>query len=399
MRVDKDGVVHFDTGGGDFSGFSGFSDGSSQGGGGDNGANAAALADLAAAGGFTPSADLSGGYQGNVVGSENQSGGWMTGSGTGLVSQGMNISMGLDKDTPAFGSYAGVSPTAANMATLDAIASAIGMPVDALIALAGRDEFGVRDPTQMSTGLLDYGTLAAAVAKDPSLSQLDLTNNQTVGQALAAKNTSDFLDVAVPAAVSVLGSQIPGYGAISTIGRVGAGLMSGTMTPGQAITAGLAGIIGAKTGLPAGMVESALSGNMGRAAGIGAQSGLSALANNLTGNPLGGLALSLSGIGPAFGKGVSEAVGGGPSKSGGLPGMLDQGLGTSNWGGLFSGASAPSTSTAPTGNTYSDSGITQDISPVRAAIEQATQQAVTPAWDRQIVAGRYGPTVQYEYGA
>lgn len=364
------------------------------GGGGDGGAAEAASLGLDIG---TPGTST-GPSQGNVVGSENQPGGWMTGSGTGLVSEGMNISMGLDKDTPAFGSYAGVSPTAANMATLEAIASALNTTVEAITGLAGRNEFGVRDPSQISTALVDYPTLAAALEKDPSLGQRDLTNSQTVNQAIASKNFSDFLDVAVPAAVGIIGSQIPGYGAISTIGRVGSGLMSGTMTPGQAITAGLSGLIGSKTGLPAGMVEAALSGNMGRAAGAGAVSGLGALANALTGNPYAG-AIAAATLGPSLGKSVSEAVGGSSSRGGGLPGMLDQGLGTSNWGGLFGGASAPSTSTAPTGNASGDLGITQEVSPTRAAIEQAAREASIPAWDRQIVAGRYGPIMQYEYGA
>lgn len=345
------------------------------------------------------SSDVGGGsYQGNVVGSENQPGGWMTGSGTGLVSEGMNISMGLDKNTPAFGSYAGVSPTAANMATLEAIASALNTTVEAITGLAGRNEFGVRDPTQMSAGLVDYGTLAAALAKDPSLGQRDLTNSQTIDQAIAAKNFSDFLDVAVPAAVGIIGSQIPGWGVVSTIGRVGSGLMSGTMTPGQAITAGLAGLAGAKTNVPAGIIEAALNGNFGRAAGAGAVSGLGALTSALTGNPYaGGIASAV--LGPSLGRSVSEAVSGSNTKGGGLSATLDSALGTSNWGGIFGGASAPSTSTAPTGNASGDAGINPDIYSVTAAIEQAAQEATQPSWKRETVAGRYGPTLQYEFGA
>lgn len=363
------------------------------------GSEAGGLGDAGYGPGHGSFSDAGGSYQGNVVGSENQSGGWMTGSGTGLVSQGMNISMGLDKDTPAFGSYAGVSPTAANMATLEAIANALNTTVDAITGLAGRDEFGVRDPTQMSAGLVDYGTLAAALAKDPSLSQLDLTNNQTIGQAIAARDARDFLDVAVPAAVGIIGSQIPGYGAISTIGRVGSGLMSGTMTPGQAITAGLAGLAGAKTNVPAGIIEAALNGNFGRAAGAGAVSGLGALTSALTGNPYaGGIASAV--LGPSLGRSVSEAVSGSNTKGGGLSATLDSALGTSNWGGLFGGASAPSTSTAPTGNAYGDAygGVNPDTYAVTAAIEQAAQEATQPSWKRETVAGRYGPTVQYKYG-
>lgn len=333
----------------------------------------------------------------NVVSSP-ESGAWTDASGQGIVSQGMNISLGLDPTHGAIGPYAGTNPNAVNQATLNAIAAELGVPVGQLIGFAGFDEYGNKDYSQISNGLVDYGTLNAAQAA--GLGHLGLTNNQTIDQALAAKNTSDFLDVAVPAAVSILGSQIPGYGAISTIGRVGAGLMSGSMTPGQAITAGLSGLIGSKTGLPAGMVEAALSGNMGRAAGSGAVSGLSALANALTGNPYAG-GIAAATLGPSLGKSVSEAVGGSSSRGGGLPGMLDQGLGTSNWGGIFGGASAPSTSTTSTGNTYGDAydGINPDTYAVTAAIEQAAQEATQPSWKRETVAGRYGPTVQYEFGA
>lgn len=201
---------------------------------------------------------------------------------------------------------------------------------------------------------------------------------QSVDEMLAAQNVSNILGYVAPA----IASMVPGYGTISTIGRVGAGLLSGTMTPGQAFSLGLSGLLGAKTGVPSGIFEGIFEGNLGKAASSGAQAGLASLATGLTGSPLAG-ALTGAAFGPAVGRATSEAVGG--SRSGGISSLP--------------GASAPSTSTTPTGNTYSDSGITQDISPVRAAIEQATQQAVTPAWDRQIVAGRYGPTVQYEYGA
>lgn len=217
---------------------------------------------------------------------------------------------------------------------------------------------------------------------------------QSVDEMLAAQNIQDILGYVAPA----IASLAPGFGTLSTIGRVGAGLMSGTMTPGQALSLGLSGLLGAKTGVPSGIFEGIFEGNLGKAAGSGAQAGLASLATGLTGSPLTG-ALTGAAFGPAVGRAVSDAVGGGPSKSGGLPGMLDQGLGTSNRGGLFGGASAPSTSTAPTGNVYGDSGINPDTYAVTAAIEQAAKEATQPAWERQTVAGRYGPTVQYKYGA
>ena len=212
---------------------------------------------------------------------------------------------------------------------------------------------------------------------------------------MSAPTPAEFTTPTVAPAIANLA---PGFGTLSTIGRVGAGLMSGTMTPGQAFATGLAGLIGAKTGIPSGIVEGLFEGNLGKAAGSGAQAGLGALTTGLTGNPLAG-ALTSAALGPAVGRAVSDAVGGGSSKSGGLAGAVDQGLGTSNWGGIFGGSSAPSTSTAPTGNVYGDAGINPDTYAVLAAIEQAAQEPAQPAWERQTVAGRYGPTMNYKFGA
>jgi hypothetical protein len=328
----------------------------------------------------------------NVLGSD-LAGGWTDSSGRGVVSQGMNISLGLDPTHGPIGPYAGTNPNTANPEALNQVANTLGISLDALLALAGRDEFGVRDPSQMSMSGLDYGTLSAA--RDAGLGQLGLTNNQTINEALASKNISDILDYAAPA----IAGLVPGYGTISTIGRVGSGLLSGTMTPGQAISAALAGALGARTGVSPGLFEGLFNGNLGRAAGAGVQGGLASLANNLTGSPLGGLALNLSGIGPAVGKGVAEAVGGSNSKSGGLAGALDRGLGTSDWGGLFGGAGVPSTSSAPTGNTYGDTGVNADTYAVLAAIEQAAQEPKQPEWSSQMTAGRYGPLMDYQFGA
>lgn len=218
---------------------------------------------------------------------------------------------------------------------------------------------------------------------------------QSVDEMLAANNVATAMGYIAPA----IASLAPGFGTLSTIGRVGAGLMSGTMTPGQAFATGLAGLIGAKINIPSGIVEGLFEGNLGKAAGSGAQAGLGALTTGLTGNPLAG-ALTSAALGPAVGRAVSDAVGGGSSKSGGLAGAVDRGLGTSNWGGLFGGSSAPSTSTAPTGNASGDAygGINPETYAVTAAIEQAAQEAMQPSWKRETVAGRYGPTVQYEYG-
>jgi len=217
---------------------------------------------------------------------------------------------------------------------------------------------------------------------------------QSVDEMINAQNFGTVLGYVAPA----IASMAPGYGAISTIGRVGSGLLSGTMTPGQALSMGLAGALGAKTGLPSGIFEGLFEGNPGKAAGAGAQGGLAALTSALTGNPYAG-AIASATLGPSLGRSVSEAVGGSSTKGGGLAGMLDQGLGTSNWGGLFGGSSAPSQGSAPTGNTYGDTGINPDTYAVTAAIEQAAQEFKQPTRERQTVAGRYGPITNYEFGA
>jgi len=209
--------------------------------------------------------------------------------------------------------------------------------------------------------------------------------SQSVGQMLAAQNVQGVLNYALPA----LANLVPGYGKAMAIGQgisTAHGLLSGRLSPSEALPSLAGAIIGAKTGIPSGIVTGLLEGNLGKAAGAGAQAGLGALASNF--GPLGSLAYGLSGLGSAVNKGVSEAV------SGATGGGRSAGLGA------LPGASlAPSSSTTPIGSSSGDLGITQEVSPTRAAIEQAVQQSVTPSLDRQMIAGRYGPIMQYEYGA
>ena len=343
MRVDKDGVVHFDTGGGNLGGHG---DGSGEG----------------------------GGYN----------------------------------DSGNYGSPGDADQTAVNTALMDmALASAPNFDPAGVAGLSGKsvqDAFGqalfdVLSQQDLSTvaGMKDarstleslsnlgYGRTTGLYANNPTMS---------VDQLIGANNLSNILGYVAPA----IASMVPGYGAISTIGRVGSGLLSGTMTPGQALSMGLAGALGAKTGLPSGIFEGLFEGNPGKAAGAGAQGGLAALTSALTGNPYAG-AIASATLGPSLGRSVSEAVGGSSTKGGGLAGMLDQGLGTSNWGGLFAGASAPSQGSAPTGNTYGDTGINPETYAVTAAIEQAAQEFKQPTREREMVAGRYGPITNYEFGA
>lgn len=265
----------------------------------------------------------------------------------------------------------GFSPnvsSAVSLADLAAASQGMTLADRAAVDLAG---IGGREH---SPGL-SYADLAAL--EQAGFGKMDIPGfSQNVEQALAAQNVHNVLNYAAPA----LASMVPGYGTLSTLGRLVSGLHQGTMSPTQALGTLGAGLIGAKTGIPSGILEGLFEGNLGKAAGAGASAGLGALASSF--GPVGSLAYGLSGLGPAVGKSVAESVSG---ATGGLS--------------SFSGPGpAPSTSTAPTGNVYGDASVTQDISPVLAAIEQEAQQA-QPAFRREMLAGRYGPIVQYEFGA
>ncbi len=226
-----------------------------------------------------------------------------------------------------------------------------------------------------------YGTLAGL--QDAGFGKMDIPGfTQNIEQALAAQNVHNVLNYAAPA----LASLVPGYGMVSNIGKGIAGihgLMTGQLSAKDVVPGLAAGLIGARTGIPSGIVEGILTNDLGKAVGSGAQAGLGALVGGLTGSPFAG-ALASSTLGPAVGRAASEAVGG--TKSGGL-------------GGLFGGAGVPSTSSAPTGNTYGDAGINADTYSVLAAIEQAAQEPKQPEWSSQMTAGRYGPLMDYQFGA
>jgi hypothetical protein len=210
---------------------------------------------------------------------------------------------------------------------------------------------------------------------------------QNVEQALAAQNVHNVLNYAAPAFAGL----IPGYGTVSALGKGIAnihGLMTGRLSAKDVVPGLAAGLIGARTGIPSGILEGLFEGNPGKAAGAGAQAGLTSLANSMS--PFGGLAVGLSGIGSSFGKAVSDAVSGatGGGKSDGLGSVLGSGAGP-----------APSQGSSPTGNTYGDAGVNADTYSVLAAIEQAAQEPKQPAWSSQMTAGRYGPLMEYEFGA
>ncbi len=332
MRVDKDGVVHFDTGGGDFSGYG---DGSGQGGGFNDGYSSPGEADQTAANTAVMDAALASAPNSFDV--------------AGLA----NLS-----DIPGQTIEGAIGQALFDLALQQDTTTAAGMK-DAISTLG-------------SLANLGYGKIEGLNPNNPTQSVDEMRNAQTV---------QNVLNYAAPAFASL----VPGYGMVSNIGKGIAGihgLMTGTLSPKDVVPGLAAGLIGARTGIPSGIVEGIITGDLGKTVGSGAQAGLGALVGGLTGNPMAG-ALASSTLGSAVGRAASEAVGG--TKSGGLSG-------------LFSGA-APSTSSAPTGNTYGDTGINADTYAVLAAIEQAAQEPKQPEWSSQMTAGRYGPLMEYEFGA
>lgn len=249
----------------------------------------------------------------------------------------------------------------------------------------GQNVFGALDRALAGEDL-DRGSLAALAAA--GLGKVDISPTQNVEQALAARNVQNVLNYTVPAFVSM----IPGYGTVSALGKGIAnihGLIEGRLTPAEVMPGLAAGLIGAKTGIPSGILEGLFENNPGKAAGAGAQAGLTSLANSMS--PFGGLAVNLSGLGSAVNRGVSDAVGG---SRGGAPSSSSGSLSD-----LLGGSSAPSQGSAPTGNASGDVGISPDTYAVTAAIEQAAQEFKQPTREREMVAGRYGPVMNYEFGA
>lgn len=336
MRIDKDGVVHFDTGGGDFSGFG---DGSSQG----------------------------GGYNGGDYSSPGEAD--QTAVNTALMD--MALASAPNFDPAGVAGLSGV-PGQTVQGALGQMLFDLALQQDTTSAAGMKDARSTLD----SLANLGFGRVEGLNPNNPT---------QSVEEMLAAQNIQSILNYTVPALVSM----VPGYGTVSALGKGIAnihGLMTGRLTPAEVMPGLAAGLIGAKTGIPSNFLEGLFEGNLGKAAGAGAQAGLGALASNF--GPFGSLAYNLSGMSSAVNKGVSEAV------SGATGGGRSAGLGA-----LPGASSAPSSSTTPIGSSSGDLGITQEVSPTRAAIEQAVQQSVTPSLDRQILAGRYVPIMQYEYGA
>lgn len=239
--------------------------------------------------------------------------------------------------------------------------------------------------TLQSLNNLGFGNLTGFNPNNP---------DQTVAQLVAAQNAHSALNAVVPTIMSMLGP--PGTGLAFNALNLAKGLESGKTTPGQGLLSlGLGAL-----GVP-GPVASALQGDIGQAASGLVQSGLASAVGNTLGipAPVAGLGLNLSGIGPSIGQAVAGSVPNAPSTGtpGGLAGFIDQAL-----GGFSLGSIAPGTPPTAGSMTAPDSGYSADVFPVLAAIEEAAQpqqQTYQPTFQPRIVAGRYGPLVDYQFGA
>lgn len=239
--------------------------------------------------------------------------------------------------------------------------------------------------TLQSLNNLGFGNLTGFNPNNP---------DQTVAQLVAAQNAHNVLNATLPTIMSMLGP--PGTGLAFNALNLAKGLESGQITPGQGLLSlGLGAL-----GVP-GPVASALQGNIGQAASGLVQSGLASAVDNTLGipAPVAGLGLNLSGIGPSIGQAVAGSVPSAPSTGTpeGLAGFIDQAL-----GGFSLGSIAPGTPPTPGSMTGPETGYSADVFPVMAAIEEAAQpqqQTPQPTFQPRIVAGRYGPLVDYQFGA
>jgi len=239
--------------------------------------------------------------------------------------------------------------------------------------------------TLQSLNNLGFGNLTGFNPNNP---------DQTVAQLVAAQNAHNALNATLPTIMSMLGP--PGTGLAFNALNLAKGLESGQITPGQGLLSlGLGAL-----GVP-GPAASALQGNIGQAASGLAQSGLASAVGKALDvpAPVAGLGLNLSGIGPSIGQAVAGSVPNAPSTGtpGGLAGFIDQAL-----GGFSLGSIAPGTPPTAGSMPGPETGYSADVFPVLAAIEEATQpqqQTQQPTMQSRMVAGRYGPLVDYQFGA
>jgi len=161
------------------------------------------------------------------------------GFGNPISSAGLNISLGLAPNTPVFDSL--ISPIApANQMTIDAAAQALNMTPEDLAAVQAQTGFVAGMPSMTSTSGLDLTTLNQL--SDLGLGNSPISNTQTVDQAIAAMQAHTFLNENIN---TIVGMMVPGGGAMLSGTQALGGLLSGVLTPGQALGHALGPIAGA----------------------------------------------------------------------------------------------------------------------------------------------------------
>lgn len=168
-------------------------------------------------------------------------GGWGTGGGPSLGSAGLNISLGLAPNTAdPFAPQAQVQ----NPMTLDVAAQALGMPASQLAQIQAQDAIsaalmGIPAP-MASTNNLDITTLNQL--SELGLGNSPISNTQTVDEAIASMNAHTFLNENID---TIVGMMVPGGGAMLSGTQALGGLLSGVLTPQQALGHALGPVAGA----------------------------------------------------------------------------------------------------------------------------------------------------------
>lgn len=261
----------------------------------------------------------------------------------------------------------------------------------------------------LDTGL-GYDTLEAL--QNAGLGSLEISPTQTVDQALASYNTHGFLEKYAP---TIFGAAT-GFGPQLNAIRMGADVLSGKTTPGQALTGIGLDLAASKLGLPGGgrVLGDVLDGRIDRAASGLTQAGLAALLGRKLDipAPFAGVALQETGLGPKAGAAVGNAIG--PSQPTGATSSIAQ-LFDKGFGGLkeiFSGVpqgGAGTAGTAPTAQTagvpyYGYASDSSPDSPATVAAPAAPAAPTTPEVQAAqrllygLAQGPYGPLLAYDFG-
>lgn len=280
----------------------------------------------------------------------------------------------------------------------------------------GQNIFSILDQgiTGMQTGTSGRGQLdalsAAGLGNMPGMNPNNPT--QTVDQLINSYRAGNFLDKYAP---TIFGAAT-GFGPQMSAIRMGADVLSGKTTPGQALTGLGLDFLAGKAGLPGGgrVLGDVLDGRMDRAASGLTQAGLAAAlgrAANIRA-PFADIALQETGIGPKAGAAVGSAVG--PSQPTGVTSSITQ-LFDKGLGGLkeiFSGlpqGGAGTAGTAPTAQTggvpyYGYASDSSPDSPATVAAPAAPAAPTTPEVQAAqrllygIAQGPYGPLLAYDIG-